>query len=147
MISWQLKSFTELTNDELYAIMRLRQEVFVVEQNCVFIDADDLDQPSLHLMGFINAELAAYARIIPAGMAYDEVSIGRIVTSQKYRKQNHGRTLMQKSLDEAARVWGASPVKIMAQEYLQRFYEDYGFVKQSEHFLLDGIWHIYMVRA
>ena len=95
-ISWMLKEFGELTPYELYAIVQLRNEVFVVEQNCVFQDADDKDQESYHLMGFQHNKLVAYTRIVPAGVSYKEVSIGRVVTSPSVRRGGAGKLLMQK---------------------------------------------------
>ncbi len=95
-ITWTCKPFAELTTRELYAALQLRSEVFVVEQNCVFQDMDNKDQASWHLMGWHNDQLAAYTRLVPAGVSYEEVSIGRVVTSPKMRKSGAGRLLMKK---------------------------------------------------
>jgi ElaA protein len=146
MLQWKVAPFNNLSLAELYGIMRLRQEVFVVEQNCPFVDADENDQPSFHLSGLIQNELAAYARIVPPGIIYPEPSIGRIVTASKYRHSGYGRQLMEQSLAETEKLFGKTPVRIMAQQYLQCFYQDYGFRQIDEPFLLDNIWHIIMLR-
>lgn len=145
-ISWMLKEFGELTPYELYAIVQLRNEVFVVEQNCVFQDADDKDQESYHLMGFQHNNLVAYTRIVPAGVSYKEVSIGRVVTSPSVRRGGAGKLLMQKSIDTAYSLFGNVPIKIGAQFYLKKFYESLGFQQISDIYLEDGIDHIYMLK-
>ena len=148
MIHWQLKKFEELTVNELYAILRLRTEVFVVEQNCVFQDMDDKDMSSYHLMGWDGQLLAAYTRIVPLGVSYpDAPSIGRVVTSPRSRGNGSGRLLMQKSINELFRVYGVSPIKIGAQLYLKKFYESLGFEQSSDIYDEDGIDHIEMTRA
>src|SRR5215470_10408243 len=110
MIRWQLTKFDELTSYELYAILQLRNEVFVVEQNCVFQDADNKDQASYHLMGWKDQTLVAYSRIIPAGIAYDVASIGRVVTSPLVRKNGAGKMLMEESLAAVKKIFGNVPV-------------------------------------
>ena len=145
-IQWILKKFEELTPYQLYAILQLRNEVFVVEQNCVFQDADDKDQDSFHLMGFFNNKLAAYTRIVPAGVIYDQPSIGRVVTSPSVRGSGAGRELMQKSIDTVYNLFGKQPIKIGAQFYLKNFYGSFGFQQISDIYLEDGIDHIYMLK-
>ncbi len=144
-IKWIIKKFRELTTDELYALLRLRSEVFVVEQNCVFLDMDNKDQESLHLMGFLNEQLVAYTRLMPAGLVYDLPSIGRVVTSASVRGSGTGRLLMQKSIEEIRKISGQSPIKIGAQLYLKDFYSSLGFAQTSGIYLEDGIEHIEMV--
>jgi ElaA protein len=143
-IDWTLKPFAELTPYELYAILRLRNEVFVVEQQCVFQDADDRDQPSWHFMGWSEGQLAAYTRLVPAGVSYEEVSIGRVVTAPAMRGTGVGRVLMHRSIEETCRLFGLRPIRIGAQLYLKKFYESFGFAQVSEVYLEDGIEHIYM---
>ncbi|MGV3529301.1 MAG: GNAT family N-acetyltransferase [Flavisolibacter sp.] len=145
MIEWVLKRFDDLTPHELYAVLQLRNEVFVVEQNCVFQDADNLDQPSWHLMGFTNDKLVAYTRLVPADVAYKEPSIGRVVTSPSVRRSGVGKQLMQRSIEEVYRLFGRQPIRIGAQLYLRKFYEGFGFRQVSEVYLEDGIEHIYMI--
>jgi ElaA protein len=145
-VQWLLKKFEELTPYQLYAILQLRNEVFVVEQNCVFQDTDDKDQQSMHFMGFLNNKLVAYTRLVPPGVAYEEVSIGRVVTSPSVRRSGIGKELMQRSIDTVYRLFGEVPIKIGAQLYLKKFYEYLGFKQVSEVYLEDGIEHIYMIR-
>jgi ElaA protein len=147
MINWVFKKFDALTPIELYSILQLRNEVFVVEQNCVFQDADNKDQGSYHLMAVENEILIAYARIVPAGIAYDIYpSIGRVVTSPKVRNTGVGQMLMQHSIDESQKLFGKVSIKLGAQLYLKKFYESFGFSQTSEVYLEDGIPHIEMIR-
>ena len=139
------KAFANLTPDELYAIIRLRNEVFVVEQNCVFQDADNKDQKSLHFMGWDGTTLAAYTRIIPQGISYAQASIGRVVTKPTYRKQALGKILMQLSIDYTLAQFNCNEIKIGAQLYLKKFYENLGFTQCSEVYLEDNIPHIEML--
>jgi ElaA protein len=144
-LNWILKKFEELTASELYSIMQLRNEVFVVEQNCVYQDADDKDQPSLHFCGWDNEKLVAYTRIIPPGISYAEASIGRVVTSPAYRKTGAGRQLMQESISRTYIQFNCPAIKIGAQLYLTKFYQSLGFVQSGEEYLEDGIPHIEMI--
>jgi ElaA protein len=146
-IQWLLKKFEELTPHELYAILQLRNEVFVVEQNCVFQEADDKDQNSYHLMGFNNNKLIAYTRLVPPGEIYDYPSIGRVVTSSSVRRSGAGKELMQQSIDAVYNLFGVQPIKIGAQLYLKKFYGSFGFEQASEVYLEDGIEHIYMIKS
>jgi len=146
-IQWLLKKFEDLAPSQLYAILQLRNEVFVVEQNCVFQDADDKDQNSYHLMGFSNNKLIAYTRLVPPGEIYQQPSIGRVVTSPLVRKLGVGKELMEQSISEVCRLFGARPIKIGAQLYLKKFYESLGFQQVGEIYLEDGIEHIHMLKA
>lgn len=145
-ITWQLKEFQNLTPLEIYEILQLRSEVFVVEQNCVFLDADNKDQLSYHLQGRVDEKLIAYVRILPPGLVYDEPSIGRVVTSPSYRKQGAGIELMKKAIEEATNLFGIQPIMIGAQLYLKKFYENLGFIKCSDIYMEDDIQHIKMIR-
>ena len=144
-INWYSKAFNNLTPVELYQIMRLRSEVFVVEQNCVFLDADNKDQQCLHLMGWIENDLVAYTRLAPPGYIYREPSIGRVVTSPSYRKNKIGYALMEKSIEHCRKLFGNAAIKIGAQYYLKNFYASLGFKQISDIYLEDGIEHIYML--
>lgn len=144
-INWICKPFYELNPTELYAILQLRNEVFVVEQNCVFQDADNKDQQSFHLAGYVNDDVAAYARLVPSGVAYNEPSIGRVVTSPAYRRIAAGKQLMQKAIAECYQLFGKQTIKIGAQLYLKKFYESFGFRQMGEEYDEDGIIHIYMI--
>jgi len=146
-ISWQLKKFEQLSTVELYAIFQLRMEVFVVEQNCAYQDADGKDLKAYHLMGLNeNKELMAYSRLLPPDVSYAEVSIGRVITSPKARGRGAGRSLMNESLLSIEKLFGKVPVRIGAQVYLKAFYESFGFVMEGEEYLEDGIPHIIMLQ-
>ncbi|MCC3160797.1 GNAT family N-acetyltransferase [Hymenobacter sp. 15J16-1T3B] len=146
-LTWTAKPFAALTTAELYALLQLRSEVFVVEQQCAFQDIDGQDQAAYHLLGLTAAgELAAYARLFGPGLSYEQVSIGRVVAAPRLRRHGFGRQLMQHAIEECARLFGAQPIKIGAQLYLQAFYESFGFRQQGEGYLEDGIPHIYMLR-
>jgi ElaA protein len=146
MINWVLKKFDDLLPSELYAIMQLRNEVFVVEQNCVYQDADDKDLQSYHLCGWSNTILAAYSRILPIGLAYENYSsIGRVVSSPKYRGTGIGRELVATSITHTYALFPASNIKIGAQLYLKKFYESFGFYQNGDEYLEDNIPHIPML--
>lgn len=142
------KAFQELSPNELYDMLRLRSEVFVVEQNCVFPDMDDKDQECHHIL-FYNEEqvLVATARLVPAGISYpDMMSIGRIVTSQLVRGTGVGKQLVELAIDSCYRLFGKGPIRIGAQLYAKKFYESFGFEQSSEIYDEDGIDHIKMVK-
>jgi ElaA protein len=145
-MNWTIKKFDELTVHELYAILQLRNEVFAVEQNCVYHDMDDKDQLAHHLMGWEDQKLLAYTRILPAGIAYREASIGRVVTSPSARKKGLGRSLMEVSIAETNRLYGNTPIRIGAQVYLHSFYTSLGFIRTGDMYLEDGIEHVEMLR-
>ena len=146
-IVWVFKSFGELTLEELYAILQLRNEVFVVEQNCAYQDADSKDKYCFHLMGWAGDLLAAYTRIIPKGISYTEASIGRVVTSPVYRNNGIGRALMNESIQKTLQQFDCNDIRIGAQLYLKKFYASLGFVQCSEPYLEDNIPHIEMLLA
>ncbi|MFL5789160.1 MAG: GNAT family N-acetyltransferase [Flavisolibacter sp.] len=146
-VQWILKKFDQLTPYQLYAILQLRNEVFVVEQNCVFQDADNKDQDCYHLMGFNDHKLIAYTRIVPPSVIYEEPSIGRVVTSPSVRRKGAGKILMQQSINELYNLFGISEIKIGAQLYLKKFYQFFGFEQTGEIYLEDGIKHIHMIKC
>jgi ElaA protein len=143
-IKFIYKPFNELTTHELYAILKLRSEVFVVEQNCVYLDADDKDQVSIHVMCWQNELLAGYTRIVPAGIAYEEPSIGRVVTSSQVRHAGIGKLLMNYSIRTTYELLGETTITISAQFYLRNFYTSLGFQQCSDIYMEDGIQHIKM---
>ena len=145
-INWVLKKFDDLSPHELYAIIQLRNEVFVVEQNCVFQDADNKDQPAFHLTGWLDKKIIAYARILPPDIANKNVSIGRVVTSPEVRRKAVGRELMIISIEQVRKIFGNVSIHIGAQLYLKKFYESFGFSQNSNTYLEDGIAHIEMLR-
>ncbi len=147
MLHWLLKDYNDLTTPELYAAMQLRQEIFVVEQNCPYIDADGKDAYSHHLFGYSEQELVAYCRIVKPGVSYDEVSIGRVVVKSVFRKFGYGHLLMQCAIEVIESKYGVVPIRIGAQSYLVRFYEAHGFVQVGEEYMEDGIPHRIMLRS
>lgn len=146
-MEWTLKKFDELSPAELYDIIRLRNEVFVVEQNCVFQDADNKDPQCWHCQGRENGELLAYTRIVPAGESYAEPSIGRVVTSPRARRKGLGKELMERSTSYLYTLFGRGPIRIGAQLYLLEFYRSLGFEPEGDVYLEDDIEHIEMVKA
>lgn len=146
-VDWVCKAFEDLTPAQLYAIIKLRNEVFVVEQNCVFQDADNKDLQCHHLMGWHNDKLIAYARLIDSGISYKEASIGRVVVKQRFRKKEIGKELMQQSIQLCYALFGMQKIKIGAQLYLKKFYETYGFKQCSDIYDEDGIDHIEMMKT
>lgn len=146
-INWEVKSFEALTNKELYKILQLRAEVFIVEQDCPYQDMDGKDTFSFHVMGTDDDDkLIAYARVLPADISFREVSIGRVVSSPSVRRSGTGIELMEMALQVAEQKYGKVPVRIGAQLYLKNFYERFGFTQVSEMYLEDGIEHVEMLR-
>lgn len=145
-MKWLLKKFKELTVEELYAILQLRSQVFVVEQNCVYQDPDDKDQHAWHLMGIEESTLIAYTRLLPPGISYEDPSIGRVVTLPLRRRSGLGRELMKASIRECERLFGNTSITIGAQSHLIHFYESLGFSMAGDQYLEDGIPHIRMTR-
>ena len=136
------KSFSLLTIDELYELLRVRSEVFVVEQNCVYQDLDGDDQQSIHLWLTVESKVVALARVCPAGTHMKEVSIGRVITTE--RGKGFGRQIMLHAIDAAIEHFNAERIDIEAQEYAKGFYESVGFKQSSDAFMLDGIPHVKM---
>jgi ElaA protein len=145
MIIWKCKPFRDLSVYELYDILRLRSEVFVVEQHCLYLDADNKDQLCYHLCGWKGDKLVAYVRLLPPQLAFNEPSIGRVVTSSLYRRTGAGRLLMKEAIEECCRLFGERNIRIGAQLYLKKFYESLGFRQTSEVYLEDNIEHVEMV--
>ena len=146
-IQWSTKSFTDLTTNELYAILRLRSEVFVVEQNCVFLDMDNKDQIAYHTMGWMGSELVASTRLFNVDQSYQGYqSIGRVVGSPKHRGMGIGKELMNFSVQECERLFGKGLIKIGAQLYLKKFYTELGFEQSGEIYYEDLIEHIPMIK-
>lgn len=140
------KTFSELTTDELYAVLQLRSEVFVVEQDCVYQDLDFKDQKSLHVLGFKEDKIIAYTRIFKPGDYFTEASIGRVVVKDSERKYGYGHDLMKASIEAIRNHFNTSEITISAQVYLTKFYNSHGFNKVSDEYLEDGIPHIEMLR-
>lgn len=143
-MKWKhIKSFEELSPADVYNFLKLRQDIFIIEQDCIYEDMDSLDFESEHLMLYDRSTLAAYSRIVPAGKKFDQPSIGRITVANQYRRKGVGRELVEKSI-EIIREGGHPAILIEAQIYLQNFYESAGFIKISAPYDVDGIEHIKM---
>ena len=137
----KLKEFTELTTEELYEILKLRAEVFVVEQNCPYQDLDDKDQSSYHLFLEDNGQIIAVLRILPENIAYKEMAIGRLIVKKSYRGKGISRKMMVRAMEFITEDLGKEKIKLSGQAYLSDFYQSLGFEKVSEMYLEDGIEH------
>ena len=144
-MSWHLKKFDELTNSELYNILKERTLVFVVEQNCPYLEVDGKDPLSYHLFKEDNGVIVAYLRVLPAGVSYEECSIGRVFVKKEYRGQGLAQELVKKGLEFIHNELKETTIKIQAQEYLREFYSSFGFQAISETYLDDNIPHIDML--
>lgn len=148
---WRCIAFAALSPAELYRVLQLRTEVFVMEQNCVFQDMDGADVSCLHLMGETEQDngephLMAYARLVPAGLKFPEASIGRVATAAKARGTGAGHVLMREAVCQLHRCWGEQPIRIGAQAHLQAFYRQHRFEPQGDLYIEDGIDHVEMIR-
>ena len=147
-LRWVTKTFAELTVNELYDLLKLRSEVFVVEQKCIFLDIDNNDQKAFHTIGYLGEEVVATTRLFDKNIMYDGYqSIGRVVGSPRHRGLGIGKALMQYSIQECERLFGKGPIKIGAQLYLKKFYGEQGFEQSGDIYLEDEIDHIPMIRA
>ncbi|WP_092458076.1 GNAT family N-acetyltransferase [Thermoflavifilum thermophilum] len=146
-IQFICRDFTALSPTQLYAIWQLRNRVFIVEQQCAYLDADDKDQQAYHLMGFSisSHQLLIYTRLLPPGVGFQEMAIGRVVVHPDYRNMGLGKLLMQKSIEAIQVLYGPGPIRLGAQLYLQKFYESFGFQVCSDVYLEDGIPHVEMI--
>ncbi len=150
-LRWRCLPFAALDAANLYRVLQLRSAVFVVEQACVFQDMDGRDPVCLHLLGAApdagqGGDLLAYARLLPAGLAFPEASIGRVATSPATRGSGLGHALMAQAIAQVQRLWGQQPIRIGAQAHLQAFYRQHGFEPDGDPYLEDGIDHIEMLR-
>jgi ElaA protein len=143
-LEFKIKRFKELSVAELYLILQLRSEVFIVEQNCVYQDIDGKDQKAVHVLGYFGDDLAAYCRLFDAGDYFEEASIGRVIVSPKHRDKKLGHDLMQIAIASVAEEFNQTKITISAQQYLQNFYEGHGFAQTSEMYLEDDIPHVEM---
>lgn len=146
-LKWKIKPFEALTVSELYDLLKLRSEIFVLEQNCVYLDIDGKDKIALHLIGEYDGKTVAYARLFDAGISFDNASIGRVVVDANYRDKKWGHDLMREAIAGIKSNFGKDKITIGAQLYLKKFYESHGFVQISEMYLEDDIEHIDMVRG
>ncbi|MBB3123131.1 ElaA protein [Mesoflavibacter sabulilitoris] len=145
MLNIKVKTFSELTTKELYDLLQLRSEVFVVEQDCVYQDIDGKDQKALHVLGFKDEVLVGYTRIFKPGDYFELASIGRVVVKENERKHKYGYDIMDASIKTIKDVFNTTDIKISAQCYLKRFYNNLQFFEVGEQYLEDGIPHIAMI--
>jgi ElaA protein len=144
VIQWFCKHFNELGLSELYALMRLRQIVFSVEQDCAYLDADGADFDAHHVLGLEEGELVAYARILKPGVRYEQSSIGRVITAAEIRGTGFGRELMKVALEHCSQLYPGTGVRISAQARLEKFYQSLGFASDGEPYVEDNIPHLAM---
>ena len=147
MIQFKIKPFLELSTNDLYAILQLRSEVFVVEQNCVYQDIDGKDQKAIHVLGYSEGILVAYSRLFKPKDYFEYASIGRVIVKASHRDKKLSHELMQVSIDAITTLFQETKITISAQLYLQKFYESHGFVVVGESYLEDDIPHIEMKRV
>jgi len=143
--TWHCLPFEQLSTGQLYGILALRQEVFVVEQNCPYLDADGKDQQSYHVWAEQDGKTLAYARIVKPGVSYPDVAIGRVVTSPSARRTGLGKELVRVTLENVRNLYGEVPIRLSAQSYLLGFYCGFGFEVITEPYMEDGIPHVGMV--
>jgi ElaA protein len=144
LVEWKIKRFEALSLRELYYLLKLRSEVFVVEQNCVYLDVDSKDEKALHLLGIYEGKIVAYARLFKPNDYFSESSIGRVVTHSDYRDRKIGHILMREAIAAIRKHFQETKITISAQLYLKKFYESHGFAQTSEPYLEDDILHIRM---
>ena len=146
MLQWCWKRFDDLSNDELYAVLCARQEVFVLEQRCFYSDLDGLDKDAWHLLGFSTAHaLVAYLRVLPPGRVYAEPAVGRVLTVQSARSQGVGKALMTEGIQRTRECYPNCAIRISAQDHLRDYYADFGFMTAGDVYVEDGIPHIEML--
>jgi ElaA protein len=146
-LKWKIKRFEALSVSELYDLLQLRSEAFVVEQNCVYQDVDGKDVKALHLIGEENGQTVAYARLFKPNDYFNEASIGRVVVKETYREKKLGHILMKEAIQAIKSEFNETKITISAQLYLKKFYESHGFIQTSETYLEDDIPHIQMKRS
>ena len=144
-MQWRCLEFGSLSGELLYAVLQLRTEVFVMEQNCAYQDMDGNDQAALHVTGHLDAELVCYARVLPPGLKYTGASIGRVITAIKFRGGGYGRQLMSVAIEYCHQHFAGESITLSAQQQLEDFYLSMGFVSVSEPYMEDGIPHIEML--
>lgn len=146
MLQIDVKTFQELSLDELYQILQLRSEVFCVEQNCVYQDLDGKDKKACHVIGTGNGQIVAYTRLFKPGDYFDEASIGRVLVKKSERKYGYGKEIMEASIRIIEKKFSTAGIRISAQSYLTKFYGSLGFMEEGEPYLEDGIPHVQMCK-
>jgi len=145
-VIWKVKTFSQLSTEELYEILKIRQEVFIVEQACYYLDADGYDERAVHIWAEKDGEIAAYCRIFDQGIKYPEASIGRVLTPPDFRKLGLGKTLVRFAIDAIQSRFRSERIKISAQDYLLKFYSEFGFRDTGNKYLEDDIPHTEMIK-
>ena len=140
-------NFSSLNTDQLYRLLQLRSEVFVVEQDCVYQDIDGKDKKALHVLGTVEGNIVAYTRVFKPGDYLERAAIGRVVVASDFRKRDFGKAIMQASIAAVENHFNTTAIGLSAQTYLLNFYNDLGFSALGETYLEDGIPHIYMERS
>jgi ElaA protein len=146
-VEWKIKRFEALSTHELYEILQLRNDVFIVEQNCVYLDIDGKDEKALHLFGSIEGKIITYARLFKPNDYFTQASIGRVITHKEFRNQKIGHELMREAIKIIKSQFDETEITISAQLYLRKFYQSHGFVQTSDVYLEDDIPHIEMKRS
>ncbi len=146
MLDIKVKTFQKLTNEELYDLLQLRSEIFIVEQDCVYQDIDNKDQKAFHALGFKKDKLIAYTRIFKPGDYFKEASIGRVVVKKNERQHKYGYDIMNASIKVIKDFFNETKIKLSAQTYLKSFYNNLGFIEEGEEYLEDDIPHIIMIK-
>jgi ElaA protein len=141
---FEFKNFNQLTNQELYDLLQLRAEIFVVEQTCIYNDLDGLDKEAIHLVVKNNDEIIATSRLLKPGTRFPDFSIGRVVVKKEQRGKRLGKKMMEKAIQFMRTEWGAKTIKVSAQKYLEKFYTELGFEIFTDDYLEDGIPHVGM---
>ncbi len=147
MLEIKVKRFSELLIQELYNLLQLRSEIFVVEQDCVYQDLDGKDQKALHILGYKSGKIVAYTRVFKQGDYFKETSIGRVVVKENERQYKYGYAIMKASIEAIKKHYNTTEIKISAQTYLKRFYNNLEFKEVGEEYLEDGIPHINMIKS
>jgi ElaA protein len=142
----EIKAFEELSLQELYQLLQLRSQVFVVEQDCVYQDIDGKDADALHVLGTLEGKIVSYTRLFPPGYYFEQAAIGRVVVEESQRKNQFGHSILKASMDAIKQHYNTETIKLSAQTYLTRFYESHGFEQIGEGYLEDGIPHIAMLK-
>lgn len=145
MIHWEVKHYNNLSLDEFHDLIQLRIEVFVIEQDCPYQDVDGKDKVSFHLIGRVNDKIVATSRILPPGISYEEVAIGRVVIGESARGKGYAHDMMQQSKDFIVQEFGNVPIRLSAQKYLESYYGAHGFKSTGKEYLEDGIPHVEML--
>jgi ElaA protein len=143
-MEWKIKTFNQLTTHELYDILKAREEIFIIEQECIYHDMDSNDLDAVHVFAMEGNQVICYLRILGKGVRFDEVSLGRVITRPAYRRKGYGEQLMQRAIDYITEVMGEEKIRISAQTYLEIFYGNVGFKKVSDVYLEDGQDHCEM---